>query len=168
MAEALYLKGAYKDSMYARILRNPLKEKKYLYSDLCYYFMQPILEKITGESQASYVRNHIYKLMGLRYINYKPLNFYNKSQIVPTEDDQYFRKQLLCGHVHDPGAAMLGGVGGHAGLFSNATDLASIMQLFLNHGKYAGNQFFDDKTISYFTSAPYLGNKRGIGKIRGV
>jgi CubicO group peptidase (beta-lactamase class C family) len=101
--------------------------------------------------------------MGLRYINYKPLSYYTKSQIVPTENDQYFRKQLLQGHVHDPGAAMLGGVGGHAGLFSNATDLAGIMQLFLNNGQYAGQQFFDKETVRYFTSAQYPGNKRGIG-----
>jgi CubicO group peptidase (beta-lactamase class C family) len=101
--------------------------------------------------------------MGLRYINYKPLSYYTKNQIVPTENDQYFRKQLLQGHVHDPGAAMLGGVGGHAGLFSNATDLASIMQLFLNNGSYAGQQFFDKSTVTYFTKAQFTGNKRGIG-----
>jgi CubicO group peptidase (beta-lactamase class C family) len=163
VANELFLKTAYKDSMYARILRNPLKEKKYVYSDLCYYFMQPIFEKITGEKQDQYVRNHIYSLMGLRYINYKPLSYYNKNLIVPTENDQYFRKQLLQGHVHDPGAALLGGVGGHAGLFSNATDLASIMQLFLNNGSYAGQHFFDKSTVTYFTKAQYTGNKRGIG-----
>ena len=163
VANELFLKTAYKDSMYARILRNPLKEKNYVYSDLCYYFMQPIFEKITGEKQDQYVRNHIYSLMGLRYINYKPLSYYSKNQIVPTENDQYFRKQLLQGHVHDPGAAMLGGVGGHAGLFSNATDLAGIMQLFLTNGRYAGQQFFDKETVHYFTSAQYPGNKRGIG-----
>ena len=163
VATGLFLKTAYKDSMYARILRNPLKEKKYVYSDLCYYFMQPIFEKITGEKQDEYVRKHIYNLMGLRYVNYKPLAYYPIQQIVPTENDQYFRKQLLQGHVHDPGAAMLGGVGGHAGLFSNATDLAGIMQLFLNNGAYAGQQFFDKETVRYFTSAQYPGNKRGIG-----
>jgi CubicO group peptidase (beta-lactamase class C family) len=163
VANELFLKTAYKDSMYARILRNPLKEKNYVYSDLCYYFMQPIFEKITGEKQDQYVRNHIYSLMGLRNINYKPLSYYSKNQIVPTENDQYFRKQLLQGHVHDPGAAMLGGVGGHAGLFSNATDLAGIMQLFLNNGRYAGQQFFDKSTVNYFTSPQFKGNKRGIG-----
>ena len=125
--------------------------------------MQPIFEKITGERQDQYVRNHIYSLMGLRYITYKPLSQYSKNQIVPTENDQYFRKQLLQGHVHDPGAAMLGGVGGHAGLFANATDLASIMQLFLNNGSYAGQQFFDKSTVTYFTKAQFTGNKRGIG-----
>ena len=163
VANQLFLRKDYKDSMYARILRNPLKEKKYVYSDLCYYFMQPIFEKITGQSLDQYVKTTFYEAMGLQNITYKPLNFYPKERIVPTEEDQYFRKQLLWGYVHDPGAAMLGGVAGHAGIFSNATDLASIMQLFLNHGSYAGHQFFDEATVREFTQAQFPGNKRGIG-----
>ena len=163
VADQLFLRMDYKDSMYARILRNPLKEKKFVYSDLCYYFMQPIFEKITGQSLDQYVKTAFYEAMGLQNITYKPLNFYPKERIVPTEEDQYFRKQLLWGHVHDPGAAMLGGVAGHAGIFSNATDLASIMQLFLNHGSYAGNRFFDKATVQEFTRAQFPGNKRGIG-----
>jgi CubicO group peptidase (beta-lactamase class C family) len=163
VADQLYMKSAYKDSMYARILRNPLKEKKYVYSDLCYYFMQPIFEKLTGQSLDSYVRSIFYQAMGLQYIGYKPLTHFAKEQVVPTENENYFRKQLLWGHVHDPGAAMLGGVAGHAGLFSNATDLASVMQLFLNNGRYAGQTFFDEATVKEFTKAQFAGNKRGIG-----
>lgn len=163
VADSLFLNKYYPDSMYAQILRNPLKEKKYVYSDLCYYFMQKIFDKITNEKQDTYVRNHIYNLMGLRNINYTPLKYFPKTQIIPTEKDGYFRNQLLWGYVHDPGAAMLGGVGGHAGVFSNATDLASIMQLFLNNGQYAGQRFFDQKTREEFTKAQFPGNKRGIG-----
>lgn len=163
VADQLFMKSTYKDSMYARILRNPLKEKKYVYSDLCYYFMQPIVEKLTGQSLDAYVRSTFYLAMGLQYIGYKPLTHFAKEQIVPTENENYFRKQLLWGHVHDPGAAMLGGVAGHAGLFSNATDLASIMQLFLNKGSYAGQTFFNESTVKEFTKAQFAGNKRGIG-----
>jgi CubicO group peptidase (beta-lactamase class C family) len=163
VAKDLYLRQDYKDSMYAQIFSNPLKEKKYVYSDLCYYFMQPIFEKITGEKQDVYVRNHIYNLMGLRYINYLPLVRNPGVRVAPTEKESYFRNQMICGYVHDPGAAMLGGIGGHAGVFANATDLASIMQLFLNNGTYAGQTFFDEPTRSYFTKAQYPGNKRGIG-----
>lgn len=163
VADELYMKSVYKDSMYARILRNPLKEKKYVYSDLCYYFMQPIFEKLTGQSLDAYVRSTFYQAMGLQYIGYKPLTHFAKEQIVPTENENYFRRQLLWGYVHDPGAAMLGGVAGHAGLFSNATDLASIMQLFLNKGTYAGQTFFDEATVQEFTKAQFAGNKRGIG-----
>jgi CubicO group peptidase (beta-lactamase class C family) len=125
--------------------------------------MQPIFEKITGEKQDVYVRNHIYNLMGLRYINYLPLVRNPEVRVAPTEKESYFRNQMICGYVHDPGAAMLGGIGGHAGVFANATDLASIMQLFLNNGTYAGQTFFDEPTRSYFTKAQYPGNKRGIG-----
>lgn len=163
VADQMFMKSSYKDSMYARILRNPLKEKKYVYSDLCYYFMQPIFEKLTGRSLDAYVRSAFYQPMGLQYIGYKPLTYFAKEQIVPTENENYFRKQLLWGHVHDPGAAMLGGVAGHAGLFSNATDLASIMQLFLNKGSYAGQTFFNEATVKEFTKAQFSGNKRGIG-----
>jgi hypothetical protein len=81
----------------------PLKEKKYVYSDLCYYFMQPIFEKLTGRSLDAYVRSAFYQPMGLQYIGYKPLTYFAKEQIVPTENENYFRKQLLWGHVHDPG-----------------------------------------------------------------
>jgi CubicO group peptidase (beta-lactamase class C family) len=126
-------------------------------------YLQPILEKLGQSKQESYVAETFYKPMGLRYIGYHPLKRFPKNQIVATENDQYFRKQLLWGHVHDPGAAMLGGVGGHAGLFSNATDLAQIMQLFLNNGRFAGHQFFDETLRKKFTSAVYPGNKRGIG-----
>jgi CubicO group peptidase (beta-lactamase class C family) len=163
VAEGIYMKKSYVDSLYKQILATPLGAKKYEYSDLCYYFTQKILEKQAGKRQDLYLLENIYKPMGLRSTRYLPLNFFDKSFIVPTERDMVFRKQLLHGSVHDPGAAMLGGVAGHAGLFSNATDLASIMQLFLNKGSYAGMQFFDAKTTEEFTKQQFPGNKRGAG-----
>lgn len=163
VADKMFMKAGYIDTMYAKILRTPLKPKKYLYSDLCYYFMQPIIEGITKQKQNVYLKEQILNPMGLQFVSYLPIKYYPKNQIVPTENDQYFRFQLLWGHVHDPGAAMLGGVAGHAGLFSNATDLASIMQLFLNNGRYAGQTFFDDSTVKLFTKSQYPSNKRGIG-----
>jgi CubicO group peptidase (beta-lactamase class C family) len=149
--------------MYKQIVTTPLGAKKYEYSDLCYYFTQKIIEKIIQKKQNDYLLTHIYLPMGLRYTRYLPLNFFAKSQIIPTENDKTFRKQLIHGYVHDPGAAMLGGVAGHAGVFSNATDLASIMQLFLNNGEYAGMQFFSEKIRTDFTRAQYPGNRRGVG-----
>jgi CubicO group peptidase (beta-lactamase class C family) len=101
--------------------------------------------------------------MGLRYLRYQPLKYFPVSQIVPTENDQAFRKQLVHGYVHDPGAAMLGGVGGHAGLFSNATDLASLMQLFLNKGNYGSHQFISSNVVEEFTKSQCPGNRRGAG-----
>jgi CubicO group peptidase (beta-lactamase class C family) len=163
VAKGMYIHKNYKDSMYAQILRSELGPKKYVYSDLCYYFTQPILEKIIGESQASYLRRSIYLPLGLNRILYKPLSLFSDKQIVPTEDDQAYRKQLLRGYVHDPGAAMLGGVAGHAGIFSNAWSLAHIMQLFLNKGHMAGQRFFSEATYSEFTKQQYPANRRGAG-----
>jgi CubicO group peptidase (beta-lactamase class C family) len=163
VAKGMFMRKDYKDSMYAQIMRSELGPKKYVYSDLCYYFTQPILERIIGESQASYLRRNIYLPLGLNRILYDPLNLFNENQIVPTEDDQAFRKQLLRGYVHDPGAAMLGGVAGHAGIFSNAWSLAHIMQLFLNKGQMAGMNFFSEATYTEFTKQQYPGNRRAAG-----
>ena len=163
VAEGLYINDSYKDSMYAQILKSTLGPKKYEYSDLCYYFTQKILEKQIGQTQNLYLEEHIYRPMGLRYMRYLPLQHFDKIHIVPTENDQAFRKQLLHGHVHDPGAAMLGGVAGHAGIFANATDLASIMQLFLNKGNYAGMEFFSEAVCNEYTKQQFPGNRRGAG-----
>jgi beta-N-acetylhexosaminidase len=163
VAEGIFMKNDYVDSMYKQIVTTPLGSKKYEYSDLCYYFTQKIIEKIIQKKQNDYLLSKIYLPMGLRYTRYLPLNFFSRSQIIPTENDKTFRKQLIHGFVHDPGAAMLGGVAGHAGVFSNATDLASIMQLFLNNGEYAGMKFFTEKITNDFTRAQYPGNRRGVG-----
>ena len=163
VAEGIFMRNDYADSMYNQVINTPLGIKKYEYSDLCFYFIQKINEKIIQQKQNDYLLSTIYMPMGLRYTRYLPLNFFSKEQIAPTENDKTFRNQLVHGYVHDPGAAMLGGVAGHAGLFSNATDLASIMQLFLNKGEYAGLNFFSEKTISDFTRVQYAGNRRGAG-----
>ncbi len=163
VADGIYMRNDYVDTMYKQIINTPLGIKKYVYSDLCFYFIQKINEKIVQQKQNDYLLSTIYMPMGLRYARYLPLNFFSKAQIAPTENDKTFRKQLIHGYVHDPGAAMLGGVAGHAGIFSNATDLASIMQLFLNNGEYAGLKFFSEKTINDFTRVQFPGNKRGAG-----
>ncbi len=163
VADGIYMRNDYVDTIYKQIINTPLGLKKYVYSDLCFYFIQKINEKIVQQKQNDYLLSTIYMPMGLRYARYLPLNFFSKAQIAPTENDAIFRKQLIHGYVHDPGAAMLGGVAGHAGIFSNATDLASIMQLFLNKGEYAGLKFFSEKTINDFTRVQFPGNKRGAG-----
>jgi CubicO group peptidase (beta-lactamase class C family) len=163
VATGLYINDSYADSMYAQILKSTLGPKKYEYSDLCYYFTQKILEKQIGQKQNTFLEKQIYRPMGLRYMRYLPLEHFDRSHIIPTENDQAFRKQLLHGFVHDPGAAMLGGVAGHAGIFANATDLASIMQLFLNKGQYAGMEFFSESVCNEYTKQQFPGNRRGAG-----
>lgn len=163
VANDLWIQRAYTDTIYQRILRTPLKSKRYKYSDLGYYFIKKIIEQQAGEKMEDFTRTKIYKPMGLQYMCYKPLNYFPLSKITPTEDDKIFRKQLIHGHVHDPGAAMIGGVGGHAGLFSNAGDMASLMQMFLNKGSYGGVQYIQPDVIAEYTKRQYSNNRRGAG-----
>jgi CubicO group peptidase (beta-lactamase class C family) len=163
VAHNLYIKDSYADSIYQQILASTLGPKKYEYSDLGYYFIKKIVEKQSVQNFHDFLMNELYIPMGLRSMRYQPLNHFAKNKIIPTENDQAFRKQLVHGFVHDPGAAMLGGVGGHAGVFSNATDLASLMQLFLNKGNYGNEQYLSSAVVSSYTKQQFQGNRRGAG-----
>jgi len=166
VAEGLYMNRDYTDSIMNSIIRSKLREKKeYLYSDLGYYFLLPVMEELIGMPLEQYVRERIYLPLGADYTGYLPLEHFAADRIVPTENDLFFRKQLLRGYVHDPGAAMLGGVAAHAGIFSNANDLAKIMQMYLNRGRYGGMDFIADTIIDRFNTCIHCdeGNRRGIG-----
>ncbi|MDB4088211.1 serine hydrolase [Flavobacteriales bacterium] len=166
VAKNIYIFKNYDKAIIKRIVDTDLLTKKrYKYSDIGYYFLKEIIEKKTKRSLDYIIDSAFYAPMGLQYTSYNPLKKYSLNQITPTELDTVFRDQLIHGYVHDQGAAMMGGVGGHAGLFSNATELATIMQLFLNEGKYGGVRYIGDSTIKYFTSAPFkaTNNRRGIG-----
>ncbi|MDB3907690.1 serine hydrolase, partial [Crocinitomicaceae bacterium] len=163
VADDLWIRGDYEDVMYQTMLSSTLGPKRYKYSDVGYYFIKKIVEKQSQQSLDEFVTNEFYEPMGLQYMRYNPLNYFEKSQITPTENDQIFRKQQIHGYVHDQGAAMVGGVGGHAGLFSNATDLASLMQLFLNNGYY-GQQYVKEQVIEEYTDCQFCStNRRGAG-----
>ena len=152
VTDSLFIRADYTDSIYKMIAKAKLGKKgEYLYSDIGYYYTKKIIEQITQTPLNEYVQQNFYAKMGLRSLVYKPLAYYNKKNIAPTENDTKFRKQLVQGYVHDPGAALLGGVGGHAGLFANATDLAALMQMYLDKGKYAGKQWLDSTTVKEFT-----------------
>jgi beta-glucosidase-like glycosyl hydrolase/CubicO group peptidase (beta-lactamase class C family) len=165
VAENLYISKTYEDTIYKQILESPVKEHgKYLYSDLGYYYVKRIIERNTGLPQNEYVSKTFYTPLGLTTMGYKPRECFDLNRIVPTEFDAKFRKQLVHGDVHDQGAAMLGGVGGHAGLFSNSNDLAVIMQLFMNNGLYGGKSYVDSITVANFTKCQYcFENRRGFG-----
>jgi CubicO group peptidase (beta-lactamase class C family) len=154
-----------RDDYVKTIVETPLSgEKKYEYSDLGYYFFNAYIEKMSGQTQDRFVESAIYKPLGLRRMTYLPMRKFRLSEIVPTENDKEFRKQVIHGYVHDPGAAMVGGVGGHAGLFSNATDLAALMQVLLNKGQVGGFSLIDRSVIEQFTSCQYCPkNRRGLG-----
>ena len=93
--------------------------------------------------------------MGAYTLDYLPLNNHKKSMIVPTEFDNEFRNQLIQGYVHDPGAAMLGGVACHAGLFGNALDVAKIMEMYLQGGEYAQKRYLDKNIIHEYTKCQF-------------
>lgn len=164
VAKDIWISNSYPDTLYKRILNSGLNPvKKYEYSDLGYYFVKKIIEKQTSQTLDKYLYSELYNPMGLQNIRYTPLSFFPYDRIVPTENDKDFRGQVIRGHVHDPGAAMLGGVGGHAGVFANSADLAAIMQLFLNKGNYMGKQLIDQSVIAAYTKAQFAGNRRGAG-----
>ena len=165
VAENMYIMDSYRDSIYKRIVESKLRKKKeYKYSDLGYYLLQNIIEIQSGIALDKYVEKEFYSKMGAYSMGFNPLNKFAKNDIVPTENDKTFRKQLIQGYVHDMGSAMLGGVAGHAGVFTNANDLAKMMQMFLNNGTYGGKRYINETTIKKFTKCQYCPkNRRAIG-----
>lgn len=162
VAKKLYVVKGYRDTIYQRITESKVGPRgTYLYSDLGYYFLQQVIEQLTGQSLNDYVKD-IYAELGLT-LTYKPLNYFSIQQIPPTETDEKFRKQTVRGYVHDPGAALLGGVAGHAGLFGNALDLAKLMQFYLDKGRFNGRQLLDSNVVKDFTSCHFCpANRRGL------
>jgi len=164
VADNLFMKVEYKDSIWSRIYKSKLREKPgYRYSDLAFYFMHKIINNITTQPINEYASKQFYEPLGLRRTGYLPLQKHPREEIAPSEHDKYFRNQTLKGHVHDMGAAMLGGVSGHAGLFSNAGELAVIFQMLLNGGSYGGIQYLSPETIKTFTQRYHESTRRGIG-----
>lgn len=160
----IFLRSDYADSIYSFIYNSDLKPNKdYRYSDLGYYMFKKIIENESGMTLDEYVEQTFYNRLGLSNTMFNPLDKIPAQRIVPSEKDDYFRCQVVHGHVHDMGAAMLGGVCGHAGLFSSAGDLAVLMQMLINGGSYGGIQFLKPETIQKFTRRYYKSSRRGLG-----
>ena len=165
VSDKLYLADAYKDSIYNRIGRQDLKSNRYRYSDVAYYVMKKYIEDKQGKRLDRLADDFLYKPLGALTTTFNPLEKFPLDRIVPSEEDNYYRYETVQGYVHDMGAAMQGGVGGHAGLFSDANDVAKIMQMYLQEGFYGGDRFFDARTIKKFNTC-YFCNKnvrRGVG-----
>ena len=165
VADNLFLANAYKDSIYNRIGRQDLKSNRYRYSDVGYYVMKKYIEDTYKKGLDVLASDFIYKRIGAFQTGYNPLENHSKENIVPSEEDSYYRYQTVQGYVHDMGAAMQGGVGGHAGLFSNANDVAKIMQMYLQNGYYGGDRFLDSRTVKKFNTCYFCDKKvrRGVG-----
>jgi beta-N-acetylhexosaminidase len=166
VAQGVYINRNYRDSIFNSIARSELlNRKRYIYSDLGFMLFAQLIEQVSGMSYEEYVNSTFFRPMGFQTMGFNPVDKYDINRIVPTEDDSVFRHQVIRGVVHDPGAAMLGGVAGHAGLFSNATELAMFMQMLLQEGNYGGVSYIQPKTIKEFTTTQYAGNqnRRGLG-----
>ena len=157
-------KDYFKDVMWPEILNSPVKTRgEYVYSDLSMITMQQIEEMITATRLNLYVQEQFYAPLGMQSAGFLPLYRFSATQVIPTEDDHKDRLALLDGYVHDPTAALMGGVAGHAGLFASANDLAILYQMMLNRGSYGGEQYIKPETVDLFTSKQSNVSRRGLG-----
>ena len=165
VTDKLYLANSYKDSIYNRIGRQDLKSNKYRYSDVSYYVFKKYIEETKSKSLDVLINDFMLKSLGATHTGYNPLDKFSKEQIVPSEEDNYYRYNTVQGYVHDMGAAMQGGVGGHAGLFGNANDVAKIMQMYLQGGSYGEERYLNSRTIEKFNKCYFCHKniRRGVG-----
>ncbi|AUS06594.1 glycoside hydrolase family 3 N-terminal domain-containing protein [Pseudotamlana carrageenivorans] len=166
VAKNLFMRTDYQDSI-PDIIRDSelLKRLTYRYSDFPYYILKKFIEQHYDRTLDQLANSHFYEPLGANYSTYNPYHTISSKKIVPTEEDDYFRYQTIHGYVHDMGAAMQNGIGGHAGLFSNANDVAKIMQMYLQKGYYGNKRYFKEKTFDKFNTRYYLKkeNRRAIG-----
>ena len=163
--ENYYLRKDYfKTVMWPKILNSPLKTRgQYVYSDLSMIIMQQVVETITAMPENVFVQQNFYTPLGMQTAGFLPLYRFKPDQIIPTENDQVYRHALLDGYVHDPTAALMGGVAGHAGLFASANDLAILYQMTLNRGTYGGVEYLKPETVDEFTAKQSAVSRRGLG-----
>jgi len=165
VAENLYIKKSYSDTIIKQIIESELGKKEYKYSDLSFILLKEFLEKKSGKTLDVLIDENYYQPLGMYQTTYNPLNKFDKNRIVPTENDNYFRYQVLQGYVHDMATAMQGGIAGQSGVFSNSLDIAKIMQLYLQKGTYGKREYFSEKTFNKFNKLYYdlKKNRRGLG-----
>jgi CubicO group peptidase (beta-lactamase class C family) len=163
ITDNLFMNANLQTDVWEDIQRSRLKRKgRFKYSDVNFFVLQKVIEKLTQQSLDEYVSQSFYQPLNLNTLTYKPLEHFEKERIVPTEVDKKWRDQLLQGTVHDEAAAFFGGVGGHAGLFGRTEDLAILGQMLLNDGTYGNQRFFKKETLDFFISSKH-GNHRGLG-----
>ncbi len=170
VAPGMYAIGSLRDSLWnwtiqSRLLRKPAHQDKHSfeYSDLSFYILKQLAERLLNQPMESFLAQNIYDPLGLDELMFNPLCKFGENCIAPTEKDNYFRNMLVRGTVHDQGAALMGGVAGHAGLFGTANDLAVLMQMNLQKGYYGGRRYFQESTLPTFIRSYNKGNRRGLG-----
>ena len=166
ITDSLYEFKNYPKDLYQQIKDSPLNAKKeYVYSDLSFILYPLVVKRLTGENFEEYLKKTFYEPLGASTLTFNPRRFYSLNRLVPTEYDSLFRKTLVWGRVHDEGAAMLGGLSGHAGLFGTANDLIKLYEMYRQKGSYGGERYISERTLADFTryQFPELGNRRGLG-----
>jgi len=170
VAPKLFAKYALSDSVWKWVVQSPLTNRRvqgggfpFIYSDLGILMLQKVVERITNQPLNDFMKQNFYEPLGMNMTGFCPLAYFPQSQIAPTENDFRFRNQLLRGTVHDQMAAVLGGVSGHAGLFSCAQDLVVLMQMNLQKGLYGNRRYFQNETVPFFARTHDDANHRGLG-----
>ena len=166
LGDSLFIRNDFSDTIMKMIVDSKLSLKKeYKYSDLTFMILKDYLEKTTGKTLDVLIQDNFYRSLGMNNSSFNPLTKFDKNRIPPTETDAYFRHQLLQGYVNDLSAGLEGGVSGHAGIFSNAMDVAKIMELYLQKGSYGNQRYFSEKTFEDFNTCYFCaeGNRRGVG-----
>lgn len=166
VTSGLYTNLATEDSLWAWIMSDKVRLRppgRYLYSDIGFMILKKLTETMLNRKMDEFLETEFYAPLGMKHTTYHPLERFKPEFIVPTEEDRLYRKDIVIGYVHDQNAAMIGGVAGHAGLFSNTNDLAKLMQMQLQNGQYGGKQYFKRDLVKSFTYKQYQGNRRGLG-----
>jgi CubicO group peptidase (beta-lactamase class C family) len=161
----MWLNPEFYKTVYEQIsVANTNTRGKYVYSDLNLILVKQMIEAKTA-IKLDQLAKEIYTELGISKIGYNPLKWTSEENVMPTEVDNFFRKDTIKGYVHDEAAAIFGGVSGNAGLFANAESISVICQMLLNNGEYKGKQILKAKVIKEFTSSPLLkkGIYRGLG-----
>jgi CubicO group peptidase (beta-lactamase class C family) len=164
VSDSLYVKRDYKNDIIKKIAYSSINKKQgYVYSDLGFVLLGELIENITKMRLDEYVNQNFYSPMGLTNTTFNPKERFSVNNIAPTENDKYFRNTIIRGYVHDQTAAIIGGVAGHAGLFSNATDIAKLCQMLMNGGELDGKKYLKNHTIETFNKKYFKNNRRGLG-----
>lgn len=164
--DKLFVSSKLVKKIYKKISKSKVSpDKTYKYSGLSFLLYPKLIADISGQKYQEYLQNNFYNPLGAYTLGYTPLLHLKNRTIVPTEMDTVFRKELVHNWVHDENAALMGGVSGNAGLFSSATDLAKLMQMYLQKGTYGYKKYLNKETVEEFTKIQYPknNNRRGLG-----
>lgn len=163
ICDSLWLNRSFRKVIEEKIVEAPLKQKRYVYSDIGFILLGMLVEQLAGMPMEAYLQREFYEPMGLERTGYLPLRRFAKSEIVPSNKDRFLRKETLQGYVHDEASAFFGGLAGNAGLFSTAREVARVYQMLLNGGEIDGQRYLSKETCNLFTTEVSKISRRGLG-----